>query len=178
MGELIFLTGPVRSGKSRRAVEIATRFGESVAFVATYKPDTADDEMAARVMRHRAERPRAWRTLEAPDAIAAALHELCPLPSCALIDSLVTWLAVKTGYGGDPALDDDAILAAWDYELAAFLAAPWPVIVIGDEVGWSLVPMERELRRFRDLAGFLNQKTAAAATEAWLMVAGQPIRLK
>jgi len=178
MGELIFLTGPVRSGKSRRAVEIATRFGESVAFVATYKPDTTDDEMAARIMRHRAERPQAWHTLEAPEAIAAALHGLRPAPSCALIDSLVTWLAVKTGFGGAPALDDEAILAAWDGELAAFLAAPWPAIVIGDEVGWSLVPMERELRRFRDLAGFLNQKTAAAATEAWLMVAGQPVRLK
>ncbi len=178
MGGLIFLTGPVRSGKSRRAVEIAARFGENVAFVATYKPDSTDEEMVARVRRHRAERPRAWRTLEAPDGIAAALQGLRPAPSCALIDSLVTWLAGKTGYGGDPALDDEAILAAWDRELAAFLASPWPVIVIGDEVGWSLVPMERELRRFRDLAGFLNQKTAAAATEAWLMVAGCPVRLK
>jgi adenosylcobinamide kinase / adenosylcobinamide-phosphate guanylyltransferase len=178
MGELIFLTGPVRSGKSRRAVEIAARFGESVAFVATYKPDATDEEMRARVQRHQAERPRAWRTLEAPTDIAAALRELRPAPSCALIDSLVTWLAVKTGYGGDPALDDEAILAVWDRELAAFLAAPWPVIVIGDEVGWSLVPVERELRRFRDLAGFLNQKTAAAASEAWLMVAGQAVRLK
>jgi adenosyl cobinamide kinase/adenosyl cobinamide phosphate guanylyltransferase len=34
------------------------------------------------------------------------------------------------------------------------------------------------VRRFHDLAGFLNQKTAAAATEAWLMVAGCPVRLK
>ncbi len=178
MGELIFLTGPVRSGKSRRAVEIAARFGQSVAFVATYKPDATDEEMEARIRRHQAERPRAWRTLEAPNDIAAALKGLSPAPSCAIIDSLVTWLALKMGFGGAPALDDEAILAAWDRELAAFVAGPWPVIVIGDEVGWSLVPMERELRRFRDLAGFLNQETAAAATEAWLMVAGQPIRLK
>ena len=178
MGELIFLTGPVRSGKSRRAVEIAARYGEDVVFVATYKPDPADPEMAARVARHRAERPRRWRTLEAPDDIAARLTALDPAPSAVLIDSLVTWLAVKTGFGGDPALDDEAILAEWDRELAAFRAARFPVIVIGDEVGWSLVPMEREMRRFRDLAGFLNQKTAAAATEAWLMVAGCPIRLK
>ena len=137
MGELIFLTGPVRSGKSRRAVETAMRFGESVAFVATYKPDITDDEMTSRIERHQAERPRAWRTLEAPDNVAAALHRLIPAPSCALIDSLVTWLAVKTGFAGAPALDDEAILATWDRELAAFREAPWPVIVIGDEVGWS-----------------------------------------
>jgi adenosylcobinamide kinase/adenosylcobinamide-phosphate guanylyltransferase len=85
---------------------------------------------------------------------------------------------VRTGFVGDPEPEEEAILAAWDRELAAFLAAPWPVIVIGDEVGWSLVPMERDVRRFHDLAGFLNQKTAAAATEAWLMVAGYPVRLK
>ena len=102
MGELIFLTGPVRSGKSRRAVEIATRFGDSVAFVATYKPDSSDDEMAARIERHRAERPRVWRTLEAPEDIAVALQGLDPAPSCVLIDSLVTWLAGKTGFVGDP----------------------------------------------------------------------------
>jgi len=178
MGELIFLTGPIRSGKSRRAVEIATRFGDNVAFVATYKPYKADDAMAARIERHRAKRPRAWRTLEAPEAIGAALHRLDPAPSCALVDSLVTWLAEKTGFVGDPEPEEEAILAAWDRELAAFLAAPWPVIVIGDEVGWSLVPMERDVRRFHDLAGFLNQRTAAAATEAWLMVAGCPVRLK
>lgn len=178
MGELIFLTGPVRSGKSRRAVDIARSFGNSVAFVATHKPDRADDEMAERIERHRAERPQAWRTLEAPEDIAVALHGLDPAPSCVLIDSLVTWLAEKTGYIGDPALDDEVILAAWDRELSAFRTARWPVIVIGDEVGWSLVPMERQLRRFRDLAGFLNQKTAAAATEAWLMVAGYSVRLK
>jgi len=34
------------------------------------------------------------------------------------------------------------------------------------------------LRRFRDLAGWLGQRTAAAADEAWLLVAGCPLRLK
>jgi adenosyl cobinamide kinase/adenosyl cobinamide phosphate guanylyltransferase len=41
-----------------------------------------------------------------------------------------------------------------------------------------LVPPDRETRRFRDLAGTLAQLTAAAADEAWLMVAGCPLRLK
>ena len=62
MADLIFLTGPVRSGKSRRAVEIAQGWGDGVVFVATYRSDTSDGEMTERVRRHRAERPAAWRT--------------------------------------------------------------------------------------------------------------------
>jgi adenosylcobinamide kinase / adenosylcobinamide-phosphate guanylyltransferase len=38
--------------------------------------------------------------------------------------------------------------------------------------------MDQALRRFRDLAGILGQRTAARASEAWLMVAGCSVRLK
>ncbi|MBK5959981.1 cobalamin biosynthesis protein [Rhodoplanes elegans] len=171
MGDLIFLTGPVRSGKSRRAVDLAMGFGDAVVFVATYRRDPADAEMAERVRRHQAERPATWRTLEAPASIAAALAALDPPPSGVVIDSLVLWLADRFD-------QDEAALDAWSRELEAFRAMPCPVVVIGDEIGWSPVPMEPALRRFRDLAGFLGQRTAAAATEAWLMVAGCPVRLK
>src|SRR5665213_3531936 len=172
VADLIFLTGPTRSGKSRRAVEIARAWGDGVAFVATYRADAGDAEMAERLRRHRAERPAAWRTLEAPADIAQALAELRPQPSGAVIDSLVLWLADRLDR------DDADLMAAWELELDGFCAAPHPVIVVGDEIGWAPVPMDRELRRFRDLAGLLGQRTAARASEAWLMVAGCGVRLK
>ena len=49
MATLTFLTGPVRSGKSRRAVELARTWGDGVVFVATYRPDLGDAEMVERV---------------------------------------------------------------------------------------------------------------------------------
>jgi adenosylcobinamide kinase/adenosylcobinamide-phosphate guanylyltransferase len=49
---------------------------------------------------------------------------------------------------------------------------------VSNELGWSLVPPEPQARRFRDLAGTLAQMTAAAAEEAWLMIAGCALRLK
>jgi adenosyl cobinamide kinase/adenosyl cobinamide phosphate guanylyltransferase len=52
------------------------------------------------------------------------------------------------------------------------------MVVVGNEVGWSLVPGDPQLRRFRDLAGTLGQLTARAADEAWLFVAGCPVKLK
>jgi adenosylcobinamide kinase/adenosylcobinamide-phosphate guanylyltransferase len=172
MADLIFLTGPVRSGKSRRAVEIAQGWGDDVVFVATYRSDAGDEEMVERVRRHRAERPAAWRTLEAPGDIAQALTELRPVPSGAVIDSLVLWLADRLDQ------DDSSLMAAWEHQLDGFRTAPHPVIVVGDEIGWAPVPMDKALRRFRDLAGLLGQRSAARATEAWLIVAGCSVRLK
>jgi adenosylcobinamide kinase/adenosylcobinamide-phosphate guanylyltransferase len=172
MAELIFLTGPTRSGKSRRAVDIARAWGDGVVFVATYRSDAGDAEMVERVRRHRAERPAAWRALEAPANIAQALLDLQPAPSGAVIDSIVLWLADRFDQ------DDAGLIAAWERQLDGFRAAPHPVIVVGDEIGWGPVPMDKALRRFRDLAGLLGQRTAARASEAWLMVAGCAVRLK
>lgn len=172
MGHLTFLTGPTRSGKSRRAVEIARSWGDGVVFVATYPVDPTDAEMAERVRRHQAERPPSWRTLEAPDRMAQALSALDPAPAGAVVDSVVLWTATRFEQA------DDVILAAWETELAALKAAPFPVILVGDEIGWSPVPMDASLRRFRDLVGVLGQRAAAVADEAWLIVAGCPVRLK
>jgi len=171
VGRILFLTGPVRSGKSSWAVERAAAWGRDTVFVATYRPEPGDAEMAARVARHRAERP-GWRTLEAPRNVAAALESLDPPPSGVVLDCLTLWL------GDRMEASDEAILQAWNGELEAFARLPWPVIVVGNEVGWCPVPADPALRRFRDLAGWLGQATAKAADEAWLFVAGCPVRLK
>jgi adenosyl cobinamide kinase/adenosyl cobinamide phosphate guanylyltransferase len=171
MSRLIYLTGPARGGKSRHAVKLAGAWGAGVVFVATYRAGAGDPEMAERVRRHRSERPE-WRTLESPDDIGAALALLQPPPSGVIIDCLTLWL------GDRIAQADEAIIGAWDGVLARLLASPWPVIVVGNELGWGPVPETEELRRFRDLAGTLGQRTAAAADEAWLVVAGCPVCLK
>jgi adenosylcobinamide kinase/adenosylcobinamide-phosphate guanylyltransferase len=171
MGKLIFITGPVRSGKSRRAVEYAKPWGEDAVFVATYRSDPHDSEMMERVRRHRAERP-AWRTLEAPPDAAASLAQLAPPPSGVILDCLTLWVSARF------ADSDEAITAAWGAQLSAFKAASWPTVIVSNELGWSLVPADAPARRFRDLAGALAQLSAAAADEAWLMVAGCALRLK
>lgn len=171
MSRLVFITGPVRSGKSLRAVEQALKWGENVVFVPTYLADPDDAEMSERVRRHRAERP-AWRTLEGAEDVAASLAALTPPPSGVIVDCLTLWAGARFDQ------PDEQIFAAWRAQLAAFRVAPWPTIIVSNEVGWSLVPPEACVRRFRDLAGSLGQMSAAAADEAWLMVAGYPVRLK
>ena len=93
-------------------------------------------------------------------------------PSGVVLDCLTLWLSDRFDR------DDETILAAWDAQLRGIREAPWPTVVVGNEIGWSPVPESAPLRRFRDLAGWLAQRTAAAADEAWLLVAGCPVRLK
>ncbi len=65
---LIFLLGGARSGKSRYAENWARERGGPVLFVATAEGKDAD--MQERIAQHRASRPAAWQTLEAPQATA------------------------------------------------------------------------------------------------------------
>lgn len=171
MARLTYITGPVRSGKSRRAVELARSWGDDVVFVATYRQMGGDTEMDDRVSRHRRERP-AWRTLENVADVASALEAMDPAPGGVLMDCLTLWLADRMDQG------DEAILAEWDALLEAIKEAPWPAVIVGNEIGWAPVPMDPGLRRFRDLAGWLAQRTAAASDEAWLMVSGCRVPLK
>jgi adenosylcobinamide kinase / adenosylcobinamide-phosphate guanylyltransferase len=171
MGRLTLITGPARSGKSQRAVAQARAWGSDAVFVASYFPDAGDAEMSARVSRHRAGRP-AWRTLEAPADVAASLAALMPPPSGVILDCLTLWISARFTES------DEAIAAKWSAQLSAFAAAPWPTVIVSNELGWSLVPADAGSRRFRDLAGTLAQLTAAAAEEVWLVIAGCPLRLK
>jgi adenosylcobinamide kinase/adenosylcobinamide-phosphate guanylyltransferase len=52
------------------------------------------------------------------------------------------------------------------------------VVIVTNELGMGLVPMDAAARRFRDLAGAVNQQVALAADEVHLVVSGVAMRLK
>lgn len=165
MIELIL--GGARSGKSRFAAQRALASGLPVTFIATAQ--AGDDEMAARIARHRAERPASWRTVEAPLALAAALARDAAPDRCLLVDCLTLWLS-------------NALLASREDEIGTLLATlphlPGQLILVSNEVGWSIVPENALARRFRDEQGRLNQKIAQLADRVALVVAGLPLVLK
>src|ERR1700683_1936811 len=86
--------GGARSGKSRYAQSdgeaLARERGVDPIFVAT--ATAGDAEMAERIARHRAERDGAWRTVEAPLALAGVLARMTPR-DVAGVDCLTLWLA-------------------------------------------------------------------------------------
>lgn len=87
---MTFLVGGARSGKSGLAVRMAVDGGAPVVFIAT--GERSDEEMAARIARHRAERPSHWRTVETPRDVAGALAEVDPA-HFVVLDCLTLWTA-------------------------------------------------------------------------------------
>jgi adenosylcobinamide kinase/adenosylcobinamide-phosphate guanylyltransferase len=165
------ILGGARSGKSRFALE-----GHSprarIAFVATARAGDAD--MAARIARHRAERPARWETVEEPVALAAVLHRLQGGPEAVIVDCLTLWVANRL-LRGDP---EDRILGEADEIAALARGRTLRLTVVTNEVGAGVHPPTEEGRRFRDLLGLVNQRLATACDRVTLMVAGLPLSVK
>ncbi len=169
-GAVYLLLGGARSGKSRAALRLAERLGGNrVAFVATAR--ATDPEMRSRIARHRAERPAGWRTIEAPRGFARAVAEA--EEPVVVLDCVAVGLAnALVEEGGKAALGELGAL------LEVIQAREKTLILVSNEVGMGVVPPSALGRQYRDLLGFANQRLAEAADAAFLLVAGQAIRLK
>lgn len=168
----ILVLGGCRSGKSNHALQLAQSMGDRRVFVATCVP--RDDEMQARVDRHRHERDRTWRTLEVPVDIAGAIGSQSPAADVMLVDCLTLWLSnllIETQ-------DATRIRRKIDDLAEAVKAAPNAVVLVSNEVGAGIVPENRLARLYRDLAGWTNQAVAAACDQVVWTVAGIPVTIK
>jgi adenosyl cobinamide kinase/adenosyl cobinamide phosphate guanylyltransferase len=169
MGTTLVLGG-ARSGKSRHAIDRATRSGLPVTFIAT-APRGIDADFDDRIERHVADRPHDWATMEAPVDLLGALA--AALPGFVVIDCLSLWTSnlVLADHA------DDAIVDAAHAAAAAAVAHDGHVVAVSNEVGSGVHPPSELGRRFRDVHGRVNQAWSAAADEAVLVVAGRPLRL-
>ena len=147
-------------------------------YVATAQP--GDTEMAQRIAMHRAERPAAWQTLEAPHALARALRAVAP-ETVILIDCLTLWLsnALLREFDEEQPL---AELPGWRTECTELLECleerRGTTIMVSNEVGSGIVPMSALARRFQDEQGRLNQRIAAVCERVTLVVAGITVPVK
>jgi adenosylcobinamide kinase/adenosylcobinamide-phosphate guanylyltransferase len=169
---VILVLGGVRSGKSRYAVKLASQ-APRVIFLATAKP--SDAEMRAKISRHQAERPSQWLTVEEPLALDRVLKQHDSDNQLFLIDCLTLFASnlLEAEAGNEEALK--ARVACFCADLQSISSS---VLLVSNEVGSGVVPAYDSGRRFRDLAGEMNQRVAALADTVLLMVAGLPLVLK
>ncbi|HSS74139.1 MAG TPA: bifunctional adenosylcobinamide kinase/adenosylcobinamide-phosphate guanylyltransferase [Gaiellaceae bacterium] len=164
---LVLLLGGARSGKSALAVRLA---GDRATFLATGTAE--DDEMAARIERHRAERPAGWATIEEPLALRSALESV-DAAETVVVDCLSLWVSNLLGAGStDDAVEEEAAAVA-----RGASARDGVTVVVSNEVGLGIVPMNPLGRRYRDLLGTVNRLFAAEAERALLVVAGRGLEL-
>jgi adenosyl cobinamide kinase/adenosyl cobinamide phosphate guanylyltransferase len=165
---MTLLLGGAASGKSRTAATLAAHTGLPVTVIAT--AEALDDEMAGRIARHRRERPDGWSVIEEPLDLIGAVERA---RGATIVDCLTLWVSNLLGSDlGDEEIADRAAAAA-----KACAARPEPTIVVSNEVGSGIVPMNPLARQYRDVLGRVNATFADEADVVALMVAGRAVRL-
>lgn len=169
--ELILVLGGASSGKSAFALKLA---GEKAkrAFVATAQP--LDAEMGDRISRHRSLRGPGWDTAEVPLKLQRWFRANETTYDSIVLDCVTLWLSNLR----EREVPDSRVPVLVDKLIHAIRMTTARVVVVSNELGGGLVPMEPETRRFRDLAGQVNQQFAKEADEVYVVISGLPLRLK
>lgn len=170
--ELIFITGGCRSGKSRYALDYANRHFAKKLYLATLQ--VLDEEMGRRVEEHRKLRGKEWITVEEPIEVIERIEQYQKGVEVILLDCLTLWLSnliLKWN-------DDSRILSEVDRFTRISKEVQSSLIVVSNEVGMGIVPVDPMGRRFRDLSGMANQRIAWVSDRVIFMVSGIPLFLK
>ena len=165
----LLILGGARSGKSAYAQSLAESYGSERLYLAT--AEAGDDEMAARIARHRADRRGGWATLEEPLEVARALGAEARPGRVVVVDCLTLWLSNLMLAGRDPS-------AAIAGLAGAIRALAGPAILVSNEIGLGIVPEHKLGREFRDWQGRANREIAQACDAAVFIAAGLPVPLK
>ena len=165
--------GGAASGKSVFAESLITAgfgiLGNGATYLAT--ATAGDDEMKIKIQRHRARRGEHWTTVEEPISLTAALARHTHANRPVLVDCLTLWLSNLLLANKDPELEISALVSS----LATLRG---PTVLVSNEVGDGIVPENALARHFRNEAGRMNQRIAAAADRVYLVTAGLPQLLK
>ncbi len=165
------ILGGARSGKSHYAETLAKSSLNEVTYIATAQ--VFDDEIAARVFRHKSDRPQQWLTIEEPLALSLVLKNNAKKGHTLLVDCLTMWMTNLLTH------DDESIL---EREVNGLLDCldelEGTIIFVSNEVGMGVIPMGELTRRYVDEAGRLHQQLALRVQHVVLMVAGLPHTIK
>lgn len=180
MSEIVLVTGGSRSGKSEFAEKYVLHYAAKCDYVAT--AEILDAEMAERVRLHRARRDARWVNHEAPYHADETLASLGPETGAVLFDCLTIYMC-NLFYGKEAPEGSflercDYVFAEIDKLLAAARTCGKLIVFVTNEVGGGIVPENQMAREYRDLAGWVNQRVAAASSKVFYCVAGQAVDMK
>jgi adenosylcobinamide kinase/adenosylcobinamide-phosphate guanylyltransferase len=171
MGKITLILGGARSGKSTYALSLAKKY-RKVAFIATCQ--ALDKEMRERIRLHKEARPKHWETFEEPKELTKLLGKINNSFDCILIDCL-TLLVSNLVLAGDK---QDLVIKKIKELLFVLGKKKAKIILVSNEVGLGLVPVNKLGREFRDIAGRANQLVANKADEVFFTVSGIALKIK
>ena len=163
------ILGGARSGKSNYAEQLVEGQAGDYLYVAT--ATIMDGEMSDRIAEHKVRRGERWITYEEPLDLVGCLAEISRPGATILVDCLTLWVTNLMMEGRDPDVEGAQLVASLQ-DLKC------PVVLVSNEVGLGIVPMDKMSRDFRDYAGRLHQRLAAVVPSVTFMVSGLPMQVK
>jgi adenosylcobinamide kinase/adenosylcobinamide-phosphate guanylyltransferase len=179
LGQLTFIIGGARSGKSNHAEKLGLLSDGQVLYIATAQ--AMDDEMRRRIEAHKGTRSARWHTIELPTDVGTQLLAQPPHADVLILDCLTLLVSnALLKAAPNPDEPDEAVARlVVESEIENLLKAvtdiPGQWLIVSNEAGQGVVPAYPAGRLFRDLLGWANQRLADKADEVIWMVAGIPI---
>jgi adenosylcobinamide kinase/adenosylcobinamide-phosphate guanylyltransferase len=175
----ILLTGGARSGKSKKAQELAIKASGPVLVVAT--ATAGDEEMQERIEMHRKSRPKEWKTLEVTMQVGSQIAKNIGDAKTVIVDCitlLVNNIFDHFGENAESKEVEKAVTTEIEQLINCMKKSRANFIIVTNEVGLGIVPGDKVSRLYRDLLGKANQMLAANVDEVYFMVAGIPLRIE
>ncbi len=166
--EVILVTGPVKSGKSLWAEQISSK-SEKVSYIATNNLFTNSPQWAERIKKHKNRRPKSWNLFESPDIVSILNNH--DNSTTILIDSL----------GGLVSHYLKLNNSQWNkisYSiLDSIINYKGRIVIVSEEVGWSVSPPTAIGNLFRDRLGELVDNVDKISSDSWLVIHGRAINI-
>src|SRR5574344_88585 len=165
MGEITFILGGTRSGKSEFAENLVKNENNKTAYIATCICN--DEEMQKRIDLHKKRRPKTWSTIEEPENISNIVPKLNnDNYKTVLIDCLTIYISnlMFNNYS------EIEILKNIENMISSINKSDTKTIIVSNEVGLGIVPESQLGRKFRDIAGKANQIVAKNAKNVYFVV--------
>ena len=169
MKKIILITGGQRSGKSKKAEELALSLSPNPVYMAT--AHIWDEEFRERVRKHQARRGPQWTNIEEETALSQ--HDMTG--RVVVIDCVTLWLT-NFFFANNSDVDKSLELAKAEFD--RFTEPDATYIFVTNEIGSGGVSENAIQRKFTDLEGWMNQYIASKADEVILMVSGIEVRVK
>lgn len=169
MRKTILITGGQRSGKSKKAEELALSLSPNPVYMAT--AHIWDEEFRERVRKHQARRGPQWTNIEEETALSQ--HDMTG--RVVVIDCVTLWLT-NFFFANNSDVDKSLELAKAEFE--KFTEPDATYIFVTNEIGSGGVSENAIQRKFTDLEGWMNQYIASKADEVILMVSGIEVKVK
>ncbi|MFH1612829.1 MAG: bifunctional adenosylcobinamide kinase/adenosylcobinamide-phosphate guanylyltransferase [bacterium] len=173
--KLIFILGGAKSGKSDYALLLGKKIKRKTYFIATAINDT--QEMQIKILKHQKKRPKNWNTIEESKNIIPQLKKKFS-NNLIILDCLTVYLSNLFYEYRNLKEKKEKIKLHIKKILKLHQDSKNIFIIVSNEVGCGIVPMNSITREFRDLQGEVNQTIAKFANEVYFLVAGINQRLK